>query len=102
LLTDGDRDLSIASRLSQGLALKSANDRYEAFLELVPAALYRHLRAGAGSGGAEGVDDWDEASRIAAGAVRSSADKAMTVFELCGILARNSARRRLSNGLLAG
>ncbi|NCP11304.1 MAG: DNA polymerase III subunit delta', partial [Sphingomonadales bacterium] len=36
LLTDGDRDLSIASRLSQGLALKSANDRYEAFLELVP------------------------------------------------------------------
>ena len=102
LAEQGDPRLAIATRLSQSLSLKGANDNYEAFLELAPTLLSRAARAADGRAAAMLVDRWQDASRIASSAIATSSDKALTIFELCRLLAYRSSIATLSNDSAAG
>lgn len=98
----GDPGLAITARLSQSLSLKGANDTYEAFLELAPSLLSRAARGSTGRAAAMLVDRWQAASRIASSAIATSPDKALTIFELCRLLACQCDLAALSNDSLAG
>lgn len=102
LVEQGDPHLAITTRLAQSLSLKSANDGYEAFIELAPTLLSRAARGASGRAAAFLVDRWQEASRIASSAISTSPDKALTIFELCRLLAYQRDMAALSNDSLAG
>lgn len=102
LAGQGDPRLAIATRLSQSLSLKGANDNYEAFLELAPTLLSRAARNAHGRGAAMLVDRWQAASAIASSAIATSPDKALTIFELCRLLAYGNDLAGLSNDSAAG
>lgn len=102
LAEQGDPRLAITTRLSQSLSLKGANDSYEAFLELAPTLLARAARDAGGREAAMLVDRWQDASRIASSAIATSPDKALTIFELCRLLAYRGDIAALSNDSVAG
>lgn len=84
LVRHGDPSNAIRGPLARALGLKSAQPRYEAFLDRAPARLAAEARRGR----AEAVGLWEEARRLADGAVRLSLDPQVTVFELAGLVAR--------------
>ena len=87
IMADGDVDNRRRSALAQMLALKSANDRYAAFLGLVPALIARESPKLRGNQQARALDAYARARDTSAVAPRLSLDPAMTVFQLGGILA---------------
>lgn len=74
--------------LAKALSGKAAQDRYEAFLELVPARIVAVARTRHGPALARTLRLWEKARNLAAGAVPLSLDPQSVVFELAGLLAQ--------------
>jgi DNA polymerase-3 subunit delta' len=87
LVERGDPTNAKRSALAQGLSLKSAQPRYEAFLARAPSRIAAAARTLSGPARAEALGLWEQASRLAGSARRHSLDPASTAFQLCGMLA---------------
>ena len=96
IMTDGDADNRRRSALAQTLGLKSAADRYAAFLGLVPALIARETRHYSGNRRQRALDAYERARDTAAVAPRLSLDPAMTVFQLGSILASVALKASVS------
>jgi len=87
LVREGDATNARRSALAQGLALKSAQPRYEAFLARAPALIAATAKGRRGAALAEALALWERATALAGSARRLSLDPQSTVFELAGMLA---------------
>ena len=87
ILRDGDPANQKRSKLAAELGRKSAADRYQAFLDLVPALVAREARNLNGSNRQRALEAYSRARELAAVAPRVSLDPAATIFQLGGILA---------------
>jgi len=83
----GDPTNQHRSGLAQSLAGKSAQPRYEAFLDRAPSFIAAMARERQGVALARALGLWEEASRLAAVAVRQSLDPQATAFEMGTLLA---------------
>ena len=92
IMANGDADNRRRSALAQTLGLKSAADRYTAFLGLVPALIARETRHFSGNRRQRALDAYERARDTAAVAPRLGLDPAMTVFQLGSILASVSLK----------
>lgn len=88
LLRDGDPGNAERVRLAQALSGKSAQARYEAFLDRAPAAIAAEARTRTGAELRAALDAHREARELAGSALGLSLDPQATVFEMGGILAR--------------
>lgn len=95
MLREGDPTNERRSKLAAELGRKAAADRYQAFLELVPALVAREARQLDGPPRQRALDAYGRARELAAIAPRVSLDPAATIFQLGGILA-SVARPALS------
>jgi DNA polymerase-3 subunit delta' len=87
LAVHGDASNALRTALGRALGLKSAQERYEAFLERAPSRIAAEARRGrADMGGAVAL--WREARDIADRAVRQSMDPQLTVVEIAGLVAK--------------
>ena len=93
IIADGDPTNARRAALAKSLSLKSAQPRYEAFLERVPAAIAAEARRRQGHALGTALDQWDKARRLAGSAVHLSFDPQSVVVELGGILAALAAER---------
>jgi DNA polymerase-3 subunit delta' len=93
LAREGDPTNAQRVALARALALKSAQARYEIFLERAPARIAAAARTRHGRALADAVELWERARAVADGAIRLSADPQVTVFELAGLLARLAPER---------
>jgi DNA polymerase III subunit delta' len=75
-------------KLMRALSLKSAQPRYEAFLDRVPTFVAEQAPFRSGAALRTALDAYDEARSIAASARALSLDPGGTVFELAGVVAR--------------
>ena len=87
ILRDGDPDNSRRSSLASELGKRGANERYSAFLEMLPSVIAREARNLSGGPREKAVDAYAKARELTAIAPRLSLDPAATVFQLGGILA---------------
>jgi DNA polymerase III subunit delta' len=87
LALEGDPTNARRSQLAQALALKSAQPRYEAFLQRAPSLIAAHARQRRGPALAEALSLWERAQDLAGSATRLSLDPQSVVFELAGMLA---------------
>ena len=87
LAVHGDPTNAIRTALGRTLALKSAQGRYEAFLERAPSRIADEARRGRPNM-AETVALWRQARDIADRAVRQSLDPNLTVVEIAGLVAK--------------
>jgi len=87
LATHGDTSNALRTALGRTLALKNAQERYEAFLERAPSRIATEARRGRGDM-ARTVALWREARDIADRAVRQSMDPQLTVVEIAGLVAK--------------
>lgn len=87
LAEKGDPTNARRAALAQGLALKSAQPRYEAFLDRAPAAIAAAARGRRGPALASALALWERASGLAVAARRHSLDPNAIAFELAGLLA---------------
>jgi DNA polymerase-3 subunit delta' len=87
LAARGDASNALRTALGRTLATKSAQPRYEAFLERAPSRIARAARAGRADMGAT-VALWRQARDIADRAVRQSLDPQLTVGEIAGLVAK--------------
>jgi DNA polymerase-3 subunit delta' len=78
--------------LTRALAPKSAQARYEAFLEFVPHYIARRMRDRRSIAETDGIEAWTEAVALAQGAMTLSLDPSATIFALCGSVARLAPR----------
>ena len=88
LIEEGDPTNAVRADLARSLTAKSAQARYEAFLERAPGRIAAHARTLTGRRLAEAVSVWEQARAIADSAVRLSLDPQTTVFEIAGLMAR--------------
>ena len=97
IAAEGDPSNGRRSRLAQSLALKSAQPRYEAFLQRVPSLIAAEARARRGPALAVALEQWEKAQALASSASRLSLEPESVVFELGGLLAalapQDQARR---------
>ncbi len=87
LVAEGDPVNARRSALAQGLSLKSAQPRYEAFLARAPSRIAAEAGIRRGPALAAALRLWERASALAGSAQRLSLDPQSTVFELAGLLA---------------
>jgi len=87
LAARGDSSNALRTALGRALALKSAQPRYEAFLERAPSHIAAAARRGKEDMG-DTVALWRQARDIADRAVRLSLDPQMTVVEIAGLVAK--------------
>jgi DNA polymerase-3 subunit delta' len=87
LVAHGDRTNALRTALGRTLALKSAQGRYEAFLERAPSRIADEARRGRANM-AETVALWRQARDIADRAIRQSLDPNLTVVEIAGLVAK--------------
>ena len=87
MLREGDRDNARRSKLAQALGLKSASERYAAFLDLAPGLIAREARSLDGLARRRALDAYARARETSRIAPRLSLDPAATVFQLGTILA---------------
>jgi DNA polymerase III subunit delta' len=87
LVREGDANNAIRSELSQKLSLKSAQARYEAFLNRTPAFIAHVAIQRSGPPLAAAIAAWEAARSLSESAVRQSLDPQMTIFGLAGIVA---------------
>ncbi len=87
LINEGDPTNAARIKLARSLGIKSAQPRYEAFLERVPNRIADHARMLTGPALANAVQRWEEARILAGAAVPQSFDQQATVFALAGMLA---------------
>jgi DNA polymerase III subunit delta' len=87
LALEGDPTNARRSQLSQALSLKSAQPRYEAFLQRAPSLIAAHARQRRGPALAEALSLWERAHDLAGSAKQLSLEPQSVVFELAGMLA---------------
>jgi DNA polymerase-3 subunit delta' len=87
LAREGDPTNARRSKLSQSLALKAAQPRYEAFLARAPALIAAETRTRRGQPLADALRLYERASELAASATRLSLDPQTVAFELGGMIA---------------
>lgn len=87
LIREGDPTNAVRSTLARTLSAKSAQPRYEAFLERVPGHIAAHAGRHSGARLAAAIAVWEQVRAVAENAVRLSLDPQATVFELAGLLA---------------
>jgi DNA polymerase-3 subunit delta' len=87
ILRQGDPDNARRSRLASALGLKSAADRYAAFLELVPGLIANEAVGLTGTARGRAIEAYGKARETAAIAPRLSLDPGATIFQLGTILA---------------
>jgi DNA polymerase-3 subunit delta' len=87
IAADGDADNAQRGALARALTGKSAQPRYEAFLERVPAYLAREARRRTGPSLAATLDAQARAREMAGAATGLSLDAQATVWEMAGLLA---------------
>lgn len=87
LVREGDPANARRAALAQALSPKSAQPRYEAFLDRAPTLIATTARTRSGAALAEAVSLWERAGSLATTARRLSLDPATTVFEIAGFLA---------------
>jgi len=92
LVGEGDPSNAGRSALAQGLSLKSAQPRYEAFLARAPSRIAAEARGRSGPALAAALQLWERAASLAGSAQRLSLDPQSTVFELAGLLAALAPR----------
>ena len=97
LAIHGDSSNALRTALGRMLGLKSAQDRYEAFLERAPSRIAAEARRGRANMG-ETVALWRQARDIADRAVRQSMDPQMTVVEIAGLVAKLAPVERVAKG----
>lgn len=93
IIASGDPANAARAGLAKALSAKSAQQRYEAFLERVPAAIAAEARRRQGPALGESLDQWDRARKLAGGAVHLSLDPQSVVIELGSILAELAPAR---------
>lgn len=101
LVAMGDPTNALRSALAQSLSLKSAQPRYEAFLQRAPSLIAETARHRRGAALAEALHLWERAHDLAGSAVHLSLDPQSIVFELAGMLAAlapHSTNGRRANG----
>jgi DNA polymerase-3 subunit delta' len=87
LAVHGDRSNALRTALGRTLSAKSAQERYEAFLERAPSRIASEARRGRQNLG-EVIALWRQARDIADRAVRQSLDPQLTVVEIAGLVAK--------------
>lgn len=87
ILRQGDPNNGRRSDLASELGKRGANDRYAAFLEILPSVIAREARSLSGSPRQRAIEAYTRARELVAIAPRLSLDPAATVFQLGGILA---------------
>lgn len=87
MLRNGDPTNEGRTRLASELGRKAAADRYQAFLDLVPALVANEARGLSGLQRQRALDAYARVRELAAVAPRLSLDPAATAFQLGGILA---------------
>lgn len=87
LASNGDPTNARRSQLAQSLSLRSAQPRYEAFLQRAPSLIAHTARRRRGPALAEALGLWERAHELAGSATRLSLDPQSVVFELAGMLA---------------
>lgn len=78
----GDPENRERSQLSQALATKAAQHRFEAFLRLVPAFLAAQSRGRSGAALAEALQHWEKARDLAGHAIPGSLEPQAVAFAL--------------------
>ena len=97
----GDPTNARRSELARALSLKSAQPRYEAFLQRAPSLIAQTARVRRGPALAQALGLWERAQDLAGSATRLSLDPQSVVFELAGMLASlapEEANARPTNG----
>lgn len=89
-LVSGEGD---ALALARSLAGKTAQARYEAFVELVPAFVAGSARGRTGASLAHALQLWEKAHALAAEAVPLAYDPQAVAFELAGIVSELDQRQ---------
>ena len=97
LAARGDASNALRTALGRTLATKSAQPRYEAFLERAPSRIALAARSGRPDMGAT-VALWRQARDIADRAVRQSLDPQLTVVEIAGLVAKLAQAEPLAKG----
>ncbi|HYJ29310.1 MAG TPA: DNA polymerase III subunit delta' [Allosphingosinicella sp.] len=87
LAATGDPTNARRAALAGALCLKSAQPRYEAFLDRAPSFIAAAARERSGGALAEALRLWERASELAATATRLSLDPQSVVFELGSTIA---------------
>ncbi|SFR80775.1 DNA polymerase III subunit delta' [Sphingomonas jatrophae] len=93
LIAGGDPTGGERVALGKALALKSAQARYELFLQRLPQRIAAHARRATGERLSTALDAWSRAREIASIAPRLSLDPQATVVELAGIAAALAPER---------
>jgi DNA polymerase III subunit delta' len=92
VLASGDPDNTERLALARALSGKTAQGRYEAFLDRAPALIARTARDRHGEALRLAIDTHAEARDLAGAAVGLSLDAQATVFEMAGLVARLASR----------
>lgn len=87
IATTGDPTNQHRSALAQSLVGKSAQPRYEAFLDRVPTFIASAARDRRGTALADAIRLWEQASQLATIAMRQSLEPQATAFEMGTLLA---------------
>lgn len=87
LASKGDPTNARRVELAQSLSLKSAQPRYEIFLQRAPSFIAGAARERRGPALADALGLWERAHELAGSATRLSLDPQSVVFELAGMLA---------------
>ncbi|HEV2569472.1 DNA polymerase III subunit delta' [Sphingomonas sp.] len=82
LASTGDPNNATRVSLAKALAAKSAQPRYEAFLERAPAFIAAQAKDRHGPALEQALGSWGKARELAAGAIGLSLDPQATVFQL--------------------
>ncbi len=88
----GDRTNAHRSKLAKALALKAAQQRYEAFLDRVPSFIAEASADRTGEALKTALDAYDSARALAISARALTLDQQATVYEMAGLVAKLAAR----------
>ena len=91
-MAQGDPSNEVRAELARVLALKAAQQRYEAFLDRAPTFIADAARTRSGEALRTALDAHEAARNLSAAALGISLDVQGTVFEMGGIVARLAAR----------
>lgn len=93
IMQTGDSSNALRSGLAEQLALKSAQQRYEAFLRLAPNFIADHARQRPAADVLFSVDAWRAATSLANRAIPLSLDKQSVVLQIGSLLASLQAHK---------
>ncbi len=94
IIETGDRDNQLRHQLIETLNLKSAQDRYEAFLRRVPLKIAQHARTLQPAHAITAVEAFHSADILASRALGLTLDKQAVIFEMGSLLASLQTHKR--------